>query len=217
MVKSKSAIKDFIFCEKLVDCFSYNHCDIKNKFAEVEILGYTNTGDGKEISTNHLKITKEILFDEVSKIVNMGDLNSGYGNIGDKNAVHRNANYRNIGDENQGDGNTGVFCTRTRNRPIQFFNKNSYLTWKDWFYHPARDVADRIKLTERVQYEDMTENEKIFYPHALVNGEYLKVYTYHDAWTNLWKTLTNIEKKFFKQLPNYDPDIFDKITGIKNK
>ena len=60
----------------------------------------------------------------------------------------------------------------------------------------------------------MSDEEKGNNPNAYVNNGYLRVYTYKEAWANLWSKLTDDQKELFKTLPNFDADIFRDITGI---
>jgi len=46
-------------------------------------------------------------------------------------------------------------------------------------------------------------------------GGYLKTLSYKDAWKEMWSTLSQDDKNFFKGFKNFDADIFEKITGIK--
>ena len=98
---------------------------------------------------------------------------------------------------------------------VCFFNKDSNMTWDEWYRHNVYNISLDLKITEWVNFEDMTDEEKKGNPKAYVCGGYLKVYQYKEAWANLWKTLDEEQKNAFKTLPNYDPVIFEDITGIK--
>ena len=161
---------------------------------------------------------------------NSGDRNSGDLNSGDRNSGYRNSGYLNSGDLNSGDlnsgdlnsgdlnsgyRNSGVFCNRKRNDKIFFFNRESPFTWDDWYKHEVYDiVASLFVLTEWVDWIYMSDEEKGNNPNAYVNNGYLRVYTYKEAWANLWSKLTDDQKELFKTLPNFDADIFRDITGI---
>ena len=95
------------------------------------------------------------------------------------------------------------------------FNKESNMTWDEWYDHPAYYASKGLSVTDWVDWGDMSEEEKKDNETAFVCGGYLKVYTYKEAWANLWKTLGEKEKNSFKTLPNFDSDIFEDITGIK--
>ncbi len=147
---------------------------------------------------------------------NSGDRNSGYQNSGDRNSGDLNSGYRNSGDLNSGYRNSGVFCNRKRNDKIFFFNKESSFTWEDWYRHEVYCIVqDSFVLTDWIDWDDMSDEEKENNPDAYVNYGYLRVYTYKEAWANLWSVLTDDQKESFKTLPNFDADIFEDITGIE--
>ena len=157
---------------------------------------------------------------ENSGLFNSGDWNSGYWNSGDMNSGDRNSGdmnsgIRNSGELNSGYRNSGVFCNRKVRDTILFFNKESNMTWLDWYSHPVQNVLCRFKITSWIKFESMSEEERKEHPNAAICGGYLKKFSYHEAWANLWKTLTDDQKSSFKTLPNFDSDIFYEITGIK--
>ena len=147
---------------------------------------------------------------------NSGNLNSGYRNSGNRNSGNLNSGNRNSGDLNSGYRNSGVFCNRKRNDKIFFFNKESSFTWEDWYRHKVYCIVqDSFVLTDWIDWDDMSDEEKENNPDAYVNYGYLRVYTYKEAWANLWSELTDDQKELFKTLPNFDADIFEDITGIE--
>ena len=158
--------------------------------------------------------------DRNSGDLNSGDRNSGYRNSGDRNSGYRNSGYRNSGDLNSGDlnsgyRNSGVFCNRKKEDAIILFNKESNMTWDEWYNHRVYNISLGLNLTEWIDWDDMTDREKKNNKSAFVCGGYLKTYEYKEAWANLWKTLDDEEKNSFKTLPNFDSDVFEDITGIR--
>ena len=105
--------KGFHFCTKASDCFSYYKFDPNNKVAEVEALGEIDSNDeDSKCCTNKIKIVREINWQEVLELVNLGKActglcNSGNRNSGDCNSGNRNSGNRNSGDCNSGDCNSG--------------------------------------------------------------------------------------------------------------
>ena len=107
----------FHFCRKIANCFSYYSFDSNNKVAEVEAIGFVVTENDKSV-TNKLKIVKELTWQEVLDLVNMGKGNTGYHNTGnfnsgkwntgDFNSGYSNTGRSNIGNRNSGDCNSGV-------------------------------------------------------------------------------------------------------------
>ena len=124
-VKPSCCDRGFHFCKKAADCFSYYSFNSKNKVAEVIALGEVDT-DGKKSCTNKIQIVREIPWQELLTIVNIGkdctgfcntgnrntgDWNTGNRNTGDWNTGNRNTGNRNTGDCNTGDCNTGDWNT----------------------------------------------------------------------------------------------------------
>lgn len=61
------------FCKKAADCFSYYSFNPENKVAEVIAYGDI-VEEGQKCCTNKLEIVREIPWDEVLRIVNIGKL-----------------------------------------------------------------------------------------------------------------------------------------------
>jgi hypothetical protein len=89
------------------------------------------------------------------------------------------------------------------------------MTWDEWYDHPAYSLSFGLNIAVWIPLANMTDDEKNENPKALVCKGYVKVFTYHEAWANLWKTLDDDQKNSFKTLPNFDSDIFKEITGIE--
>lgn len=94
------------FCQTAADCFNYYSFNSKNKVAEIIAYGDVRT-DGYELCTNKLEIVREIPWDEVLRIVNIGKKCTGLCNAGDNNTGNRNTGNCNTGNWNTGDRNTG--------------------------------------------------------------------------------------------------------------
>ena len=131
------------FCQTAVDCFNYYDFDSNNKVAEVIAYGEVLTEDDKSC-TDKLEIVREITWDEVLRIVNLGKnctgrCNTGDNNTGDYNTGDRNTGHRNTGDYNTGHRNTGYHNTgncntgyyNTGNRNTGYCNTGDYNTG-DW-------------------------------------------------------------------------------------
>ncbi|HBF7642498.1 TPA: PPE family protein [Clostridioides difficile] len=100
----------FHFCQKAIDCFNYYSFDNKNKVAKIEAIGLIKT-DGDKSVTNKITIVKEIEWEELLNIVNIGNNNTGYGNTGDYNTGYGNTGDYNTGYGNSGNWNTGNYNT----------------------------------------------------------------------------------------------------------
>ncbi len=133
------------FCQTAADCFNYYSFNSENKVAEVIAYGEVRT-EGDKSCTDKLEIVREIPWDEVLRIVNLGknctgrcntgnrntgDCNTGDCNTGDWNTGNRNTGNRNTGDWNTGNRNTGDCNTgdwNTGNRNTGDWNKSSFNT-----------------------------------------------------------------------------------------
>ena len=117
------------FCQTAADCFNYYSFNSENKVAEVIAYGEVRT-EGDKSCTDKLEIVREIPWDEVLRIVNLGknctgrcntgdcntgDWNTGNRNTGNRNTGNRNTGNWNTGDCNTGDCNTGDWNTGNRN------------------------------------------------------------------------------------------------------
>lgn len=107
------------FCEKLSDCFNYYRFNPENKVAEVFAYG-TVLSKGDKSVTDKLEIVREIPWDEVLRLVNIGKdctglCNTGDRNTGDRNTGNYNTGHRNTGYWNTGNRNTGRCNTGNRN------------------------------------------------------------------------------------------------------
>ncbi len=102
------------FCQTAADCFNYYSFNSENKVAEVIAYGEVRT-DGDKSCTDKLEIVREIPWDEVLRIVNIGKNCTGRCNTGDRNTGNCNTGDRNTGNCNTGDRNTGDWNTGDRN------------------------------------------------------------------------------------------------------
>ena len=128
------------FCQTAADCFNYYSFNSENKVAEVIAYGDVRT-DGDKSCTDKLEIVREIPWDEVLRIVNIGknctgrcntgNRNTGNRNTGDCNTGNRNTGNRNTGNRNTGDCNTGDWNTgdcNTGDCNTGDWNKSSFNT-----------------------------------------------------------------------------------------
>ena len=95
-------------CLNLSDCFNYYSFDSKNKVAEITVLGnFEGTEEDSKIVSDHIKIEKELSWDDVLRLCNSGNRNSGNRNSGDCNSGDHNSGEHNSGEHNSGDHNSG--------------------------------------------------------------------------------------------------------------
>ena len=106
--------RGFHFCKNAADCFNHYAFKPENKVAEVIAHG-TVKEEGDKCCTDKIEIVREISWQEVLTLVNIGKGCTGRCNTGDRNTGNRNTGNRNTGDRNTGDRNTGDWNTGDRN------------------------------------------------------------------------------------------------------
>ena len=218
----------FHFCRKASDCFSFYEFNPDNKVAEIEALGLVESDEIKSV-TNEIKIIREIPWAEVLEIVNEGKgctglCNTGNWNTGDWNTGSRNTGSRNTGNCNTGDRNTGNWNTGDRNTgyfstitpTIDLFQKPSGLTILEVQRIKGIQVLNwNYENNWWVYSQNMTAEEKAAHPEHEALGGYLKSIPFKDACQLMWNRLTANEKSAVREIPNFDADIFERITGIR--
>ena len=232
------------FCQTAANCFNYYSFNSKNKVAEVIAYGEVKT-DGDKSCTDKLEIVREIPWNEVLRITNIGknctgcrntgdwntgNRNTGNWNTGNRNTGNCNTGYyntgnRNTGDYNTGDRNTGDWnkssyntgCFNTEEQKIMLFNKPSNMTYREWLKSDARWLLNQIPkyVVKWVYKEDMTDEEKAAHPTYETTGGYLKVLDESECGQLWWGSLSDEDKSIIKAIPNFDVDIFEECTGIK--
>ena len=227
------------FCQTAADCFNYYDFDSNNKVAEVIAYGEVRTDDDKSC-TDKLEIVREIPWDEVLRIVNIGknctgrcntgnrntgNRNTGDWNTGDCNTGNRNTGDCNTGNRNTGDWNTGDWnkssfntgCFNTEEQKIMLFNKPSDMTYSEWLGSDARYLLNQIPkdVVEWVYEEDMTDAEKAAHPTYETTGGYLKVLDESECGQLWWGSLSDRRKEIIKAIPNFDAEIFFQCTGVR--
>ena len=233
--------RGFHFCKKISDCFNYYPFNPDNKVAEVEALGDIDTNnDDSKYSTNKIHIIREITWQEVLDLVNLGkgctglcnsgncnsgncnsgNHNSGNCNSGNCNSGNHNSGKWNSGDCNSGDWNKSSFnngCFNTIEPTIMMFNKPSDITYRDWVNSDARRLLNQIPkdVVKWIYSVDMTDEEKAAHPEHETTGGYLKVLDESECSQIWWNGLANSQKEIIKSIPNFNESIFEEITGIK--
>ena len=222
------------FCQTAADCFNYYSFNSENKVAEVIAYGEVRT-DGDKSCTDKLEIVREIPWDEVLRIVNIGKNCTGRCNTGNRNTGNRNTGNRNTGNWNTGDCNTGDWntgdcntgdwnkssfntgCFNTEEQKIMLFNKPSDMTYSEWLGSDARYLLNQIPkdVVEWVYEENMTDEEKAAHPTYETTGGYLKVLDESECGQLWWGSLSDRRKEIIKAIPNFDAEIFFQCTGVR--
>ena len=150
---------------------------------------------------------------------NSGNYNSGCYNSGAANSGNYNSGNYNSGDWNIGNYNSG--CFNTAASKIYLFNKPSDWTFNDWLSSKARRVMGCVpKNLAWVEFDQMTDEEKETHPTAETTNGYLRkipndeLAVIRNEW---WARLSPDNKDEILKLPNFDAEIFKKITMIDVK
>jgi len=155
---------------------------------------------------------------------NYGDYNSGSYNYGNHNSGSCNYGFRNSGKHNVGSLNSGDWnitnfscgCFNTLEQKITMFDKPSDWTYYDWLKSDAKMLLNGIldTPTRLIFVDSMTDKEKIEHPEYKTTNSYLKNVGKKENNQSLWNKLYDREKRVIKSIPNFDAEIFRKITGI---
>lgn len=116
------------FCQTAADCFNYYRFNSENKIAEVIAYGKVKT-DGVKSCTNKLEIVREIPWQELLTIVNIGKNCTGLRNTGGRNSGNCNSGNWNSGNCNSGNCNSGYWNTGNYNSG--YHNSGNYNSG-DW-------------------------------------------------------------------------------------
>ena len=156
---------------------------------------------------------------------NKGSRNSGNGNSGNWNSGNWNSGNCNSGDYNNGNWNSGNWnktdfssgCFNTKEQKILMFDKPSEWTLNDWWDSEARRLLNQIQynVLEWICLEDMTDEEKEQHPECKTTGGYLKELDRTGCNQIWWNSLLDVERNIIRNIPNFDEEIFEEITGIK--
>jgi len=182
----------FHFCKDLINCFNYYDFNPTNRVFEIEASGIIKKEGGKHCSEK-IEFIKELSWEEVLRLVNIGKGNTGKGNSGDFNS---------------GDFNSGLFNT---NEPtLRLFNKETDIKLSNF-----KIPYINLPLNEFIFESIMTIEEKESNPNYKTLGGYLKTLSYKEAWKEAWSKADDEKRQEFLDLPNFDKGIFKEITGVE--
>lgn len=102
----------FHYCNSLQQVHEFYSILENNRFCEIEVLG-EEVSDGKKCGSDHIKIVREIVGEELNILKGLTNGNTGIFNSG-----HRNSGSFNSGDRNSGDHNSGYYNSGYYNSEI---------------------------------------------------------------------------------------------------
>ena len=195
--------KGFHFCQNASDCFNYYQFNSDNKVAEIEAIGLVET-DGNKSVTDKITIIREIPWSELLTIVNEGKDCTGLKNTGDCNT----------GNWNSTNFSTGFF--NSIQQPIYIFNKPTNLSRDEIINCKGISVLNwNYENNWWVYSQNMNEEEKKSHPEHETTGGYLKTVDFKTACQLMWDKLDNEDKQAVMNIPNFDANVFEEITGIR--
>ena len=140
---------------------------------------------------------------------NSGNCNSGNWNSGNCNSGNCNSGNGNSGDWNSGNWNSGFF--NTDSPLVRIFNKETNVSRNDIDF-PSFLYFD---LTVWVSHDTATDEEKEAHKIDIETcGGFTKAISYKEAFRLAWDKADKEEHKKLLKLPNWDNEIFKKISGI---
>lgn len=155
---------------------------------------------------------------------NIGDCNIGNSNTGENNIGSGNAGFCNVGKFNSGGHNTGTYNSGSWNKGCYnsgFFNTGRSSVYM--FNKRTNKDPDNIEfpaflyfsLTDWVKSEEATKQEKIEHKKEItVFGGFLKKLEYKEVFRDSYDKASQKEHEQLFALPNFDPFIFEEISGI---
>ena len=140
---------------------------------------------------------------------NSGSYNSGNYNSGSGNSGSGNSGSGNSGNWNSGSYNSGYF--NTDSPLVRIFNKETNVPLNDIDF-PKFLYFD---LTVWVSGDTATDEEKEVHKKEINTcGGFLKKLDYKEAWRLAWNKASKQEHLKMLALPNWDNEVFKKISGI---
>lgn len=202
----------FDMCNFGINCKGIGNTDDFN-------VGTWNTGSRNigHRNTGHCNIG-----DYNSDNYNCGSFNSGYHNIGNGNSGSYNCGNYNNGTWNNGNNNTGCWnkgdnltgCFNTV-QPFFVFNKPINISKEEFFNLPGiRILNQNHNNSWWIFSSEMTDEEKREHPEYEITGGYLKTIDFKTACKIMWEKFSEEDKQAVKEIPNFDANIFEEITGI---
>ena len=208
------------------DKYCTNKLEIVREISWTELLELVNVGEGNTgignsgyFNSGYYNCGSRNGGHYNSGCWNSGNYNSGYYNSGSANSGYYNSGDYNSGDWNIGNYNNGCFNTAAAAGKIYLFNKPSDWTFKDWLSSKARRIMDCVpKNLAWVEFDQMTDEEKKVYITAETTNGYLRkipddeLAVIRNEW---WAGLSPDNKDEILKLPNFDAEIFKKVTMIE--
>jgi hypothetical protein len=232
----------FHACVEAVDCFNYYDFNPDNKVAEVELGGAILSDGGDKHVASEITLLREVSWEELLSLVNVGKGNSGYANSGNRNSGNRNSGYANSGYANSGDRNSGNMNSgyansgdsnsghmNSGNRNSGHYNSGNMNSgnrnsghWNSGnsnsgYFNTGTPSEVRVfnRDCDRGVWEAADRPDFIYKVTVVKVVDGLSVNVgYKEAWAEAYAEATDNDIELLKALPNFDAAIFEEITGI---
>ena len=142
-----------------------------------------------------------------------GDCSTGNRSTGDCSTGHCSTGHCSTGNWSISDYSTGHFSTEDY---TGFGCFDRPCTLDEWGNAEKPDCL-YFDLTSWVSENEMTDEEKKAHPEYKPTGGYLKVCDYREAFTSSMERASKEEIEMVKNLPNFDADKFEQISGFRIK
>ena len=216
----KSVTDEIVICKELSWHEVLDLCNTGNRNTGNRNTGDWNTGNRNtgDWNTGNRNTGNRNTGNRNTGGWNIGNRNTGDWNTGDWNTGNRNTGGWNTGNRNTGDWNTTNFSTGFFNsieQPLYIFNNPTDMS-RDDFNNLLAVRAMRWKYENNwwIYSENMTDEEKANHPEHETTGGYLKTVDFKTACGLMWNNMSDDEKAAVKDIPNFDADVFEEITGI---
>lgn len=230
----------FHFCKNPIDVFGFYPLTEDTLIARVEALGDIQQ-EGIKFVTNKIRIVREFAREELQLLIRDGDYNTGFHNTGIRNSGNHNTGNNNSGNRNTGEYNAGARNTGDNNRGSHNTGNNNFGSCNsgDYNFGGYNSGSFNSGLRNAGYYNSGSYNSGSYnsgdYNAGIFNSDepYMRMFnldtgmTYskfmatlsYDLGSLLWriykKDLITGDVEKIKAFPNFDPFIFEEITGIK--
>jgi len=232
----------FHFCLNPADCFDYYSFDSKNIVCEVECENVSDEieQDSKRVC-GKIIIVKQLSWNEVLELVNLGVGNTGLKNSGYSNSGSYNSGNYNSGNSNSGSYNSGSFNSgsyNSGNYNSENYNSGDYNSgncnsgsYNSGNYNSGysnsgsynsgscNSIDGRMMLFNTIL--DMSVKEfwsKYTIPICPILTEYKDgkfiTYDYKEAWKKSWENSSEKGRQYMMNLPGFNKENFKEVTGI---
>jgi hypothetical protein len=158
----------------------------ESRICEVESLGELIT-DGTKSVTDHIRIIRELRYDEILSLANTGKDNTGIGNSGGFFFFFNS---------------TGLFMSKR----ISYEAFNKQLTEKEY-----------AELTQSAGFSVCRKFNLVKYRVRSKAGKFggFRYMGYKSSWKVFWNSLAFKERNTVRKMPHLDKAVFEEITGVK--